>query len=264
MLRAPIGLKTLRRLARRRSARTEAGCFVVEGATSVAAAVAAGHDLVEVFVGPDTDPDLLAELRASGAPITEVDAGRLDGIVTTRSPQPVAAVAVTSVRQIDELDPMVDDLVLVLVDVGDPGNVGTLLRVAEAAGASTVLCLGESADPFNPKAVRASAGSVFSVGVVVDKEVFGTVQALGAKGWAVTATSPRADLAFDEADLVVPTALVLGSEPHGLPTQLESAATRTVRIPMVGRAESLNVAMAGAVLCFEAVRQRRVRGGSDA
>lgn len=263
MLRAPIGLKTLRRLARRRSARTEAGCFVVEGATAVAAALVAGHDLVEVFVEPATDEALVTDLRASRTAVTEVDAGRLDGIVSTRSPQPVAAVAVTAVRRVDELDPVVDDLVLVLVDVGDPGNVGTLLRVAEAAGASTVLCLGESADPFNPKAVRASAGSVFSVGLVVDKEVFGTVQTLGAKGWTVTATSPHADLAFDEADLVVPTALVLGSEPRGLPTALEALADRTVRIPMVGRAESLNVAMAGAVLCFEAMRQRRPPSGPD-
>lgn len=253
---APVGLKALRRLARQRRAREEAGWFVVEGTTSVGDALAAGHPLVEVFAEPDADPDVLAAAHQAGVPVTDVPAGRLDGIVSTRSPQPIAAVGARTTVEARGVRPGPTDLVVVLVDVGDPGNVGTLLRVAEASGAGAVLCLGDTADPFNPKSVRASAGSLFAVDVALDKEAAATVEALRAAGWTCVATSPRAELAYDRADLTGPVAVVLGSEPHGLPPGLDDLDV-DVSIPMVGRAESLNVAMAGAVLCFEALRQRR-------
>jgi TrmH family RNA methyltransferase len=258
-----VGLKTLRRLSRRRSARTEAGCFVVEGALSVSAALAGGFEVVEAFVEPDASRDDIVALRAAGVAVTDVEAGRLKGVVSATTPQPIAAVVVAPALRAADLDPAVAPMLLVLVDVGDPGNVGTLLRVAEAAGVAAVLCVGESADPFSPKSVRASAGSVFSVGVVVDKEVEATVSNLAATGWTVIATSPRAAIDYDRADLAGPSAIVLGSEAHGLPAEIDDLVDWAVRIPMSGRAESLNVAMAGAVLCFESRRQRRAAASPD-
>lgn len=229
----------------------------------MSAALDGGFELVEAFVEPGASPGDVASLRAAGVAVTELDPGRLQGIVSTTTPQPVAAVVVAPALRATDLDPTMAEMLLVLVDVGDPGNVGTLLRVAEGAGVSAVLCVGESADPFSPKSVRASAGSVFSVGVVVDKEAEATVRSLVDAGWTVTATSPRASVVYDQVDLTGPSAFVLGSEAHGLRAEIEDLVGRSVRIPMSGRAESLNVAMAGAVLCFESQRQRRAASTPD-
>jgi TrmH family RNA methyltransferase len=141
----------------------------------------------------------------------------------------------------------------------DPGNAGTLLRSAEAAGAGAVLFCDGSVDPYGPKCVRASAGSVFRVAVTRSGEAGEAVARLASAGLGTLATVARAAPSYDQVDLADPVALVLGNEAHGLPGDVAARVERAVSIPMVGRTESLNVGMAGTILCFESLRQRRQR-----
>jgi TrmH family RNA methyltransferase len=230
---------------------------VVEGPVLVADAVAAGADIETVFAEPGAvDDDLAAALRGAGIEPTAVQAGGLARVLDTVSPRPVAAVVPLPAP---DLGPsLAADLVLVLVDVGDPGNLGTLVRTAEAAGAGAVVCCGSTADPFAPKAVRASAGSILRVPVVADCTAAEALAALAGEGAGRIALTAGAPDPYDAVDLTGPVALVLGSEAHGLPEGLE--VDRSVSIPMAGAIESLNVATAGAIVCFEAARQRRARG----
>ncbi len=140
------------------------------------------------------------------------------------------------------------------VQLADPGNLGTILRTAEAAGAGAVVLTEGSVDPFNPKVVRAAAGALGRVPIVVDV----ALADLGALGLPVLGAVARGGVPYDEVPLSAPVALAFGSEAHGLPAGL--ALYGLVSIPHVGRSESLNVAMAAAVLCFEVARQRRAPG----
>jgi TrmH family RNA methyltransferase len=147
--------------------------------------------------------------------------------------------------------------VVMCVDVRDPGNAGTVLRSAEAAGADGVICCEGSVDVYNPKTVRASAGSLFHVPVVVGGSPAAAADAVGGFGLTRVATVARDAPDYTSADLTARVAFLLGNEAHGLDADMAAAADARVSIPMAGRTESLNVGMAAAVLCFETARQRR-------
>ena len=239
---------------------------MVEGAKVLAEALAAGVAVESVFVDPslqgpgDTIPRLLDQALAAGSRVYELEAGVLARVAGTVTPQPVLAV----VPQIDvplaRLRETRADLVVVCVDVRDPGNAGTVLRSAEAAGAGGVICCDGSVDVYNPKTVRASAGALFHVPVVAGGNSVDVLQELGTWGLRRLATTAHGGVDYTATDLSAPIALVLGNEAHGLPDGLDRVLDGLVTIPMAGRAESLNVGMAAAVLCFEAGRQRRSRG----
>ncbi|MGH9275569.1 MAG: TrmH family RNA methyltransferase, partial [Acidimicrobiales bacterium] len=205
------------------------------------------------------DEALVTDAVESGAVVRRVTVDVLARAVDTKTPQGIAAIA----RRIDvTVDVAVavaagGPLTLVLVDVADPGNAGTLLRAAEAAGAAAVLFCGGSVDPCNPKCVRASAGALFHLPVAIGGEAEAVLERLGGEGVRTAATVVRGGTPYDEADLAGPLAIVLGSEAHGLSPGLVDAIDVRLTIPMAGRSESLNVAMAGSVLCFESLRQRR-------
>jgi TrmH family RNA methyltransferase len=147
---------------------------------------------------------------------------------------------------------------VVMVDVRDPGNAGTMLRSAQAAGAAGVISCRGSVDVFNPKTVRASAGSVFHVPVVVGGDALQVLEQVGGWGLRRLGASARAGDDYAALDLRQPVAFVMGNEASGLPDDLAAAGLDgLVTIPMSGEAESLNVGMATAVLCFETARQRR-------
>jgi TrmH family RNA methyltransferase len=150
-----------------------------------------------------------------------------------------------------------EGLVLVAVTVRDPGNAGTLIRSAEAAGASGVVFCGNSVDPHAPKVVRSSAGAVFGIPVVEADDPVKVLDALGGQGRRRLAAVASGGESFDRVDLTGPVALVLGNETDGLPARLDAHVDGRVTIPVEPPAESLNVGMAGTVLAFEAVRQRR-------
>jgi TrmH family RNA methyltransferase len=257
----------LRRLSRRRSARVEQGRFLVEGATLIAAAVESGAT-IEVLLkdggsGLAVDQQRLAEqVVSSGARAVELPSGVMAKVADTVTPQPLAAVVTrrtTSLEGVLAAGPPALP-VLVLVDVADPGNAGTLLRSAEAAGAEAVVFCEGSVDPFNPKTVRSSAGSIFHVPVVEGISPRIALATLGDAGVHRVGTVARGGIALGEAHLAAPVALVLGSEAHGLPDGLHAVLDELVTIPMAGRAESLNVAMAGTLVVFEAARRRPSAG----
>ena len=152
-------------------------------------------------------------------------------------------------------------LVAVGVEIGEPGNAGTLIRIADAMGAGAVVFAGHSVDPYNGKCLRASAGSIFAVPVVVAPEADAAITALQAAGLRVLATTVDGELCLDDADLTAPTAWLFGAEAHGLPTQLAERADNRVTIPMSGSAQSLNVAAAAAICLYQSARAQRA--GSD-
>jgi TrmH family RNA methyltransferase len=232
---------------------------VVDGPTLLAEALAAGLKVEEVFVEPDADETVVAKAETSGSTVHRVPGGTLARVTGTVTPQQVAAIAVTPLRP---LAAAVDaaargPLTLVLAGVADPGNAGTLLRAAEAAGAAAVIFCEGAVDPANPKCVRASAGALFHVMVSSGGSLTDVLDELGRVEVMRTATSARGGRPCTDVDLTGPVAIVLGNEAHGLDHVAESLIDVRLTIPMEGRSESLNVAMAGSILCYEALRQRR-------
>lgn len=256
-------VQTLRRLTRRRSARSEADRYVIEGPRLVLDALDAGVTVDRVYVPADASGADVRELHrradAGGVTLRQLAPGVLEQVASTQTPQPAIAVARPRLVAIaDALDGVDDPLVLVLCDVSDPGNAGTLLRVAEAAGVALVIVCGPAAvEVHNPKVVRAAAGSLFRVAVATVPDAVAALDDLGARGVRRVATLVDAGVAYDGADLRGAVAIVLGSEAHGLPDAVVERVDERVRIPMAGQVESLNVGVAGAVLAFEAARQRR-------
>lgn len=238
-------IKRLRRLARHRRQRDAEGVFVVEGPKLVELAQRAGW-VEEVYAEP-------ALASRFGADHVVAD-GVLDRALAAVTSQGVVAVA----RKRCDDEPA-GDLVVVLVQVSDPGNAGTLVRTAQAVGATAVVFAAGSVDPFSPKCVRASAGSIFSVPVVEVGDPVQLLEGLGSRRVRRLGASAHAGAAYHDADLAAPFALVLGSEAHGLPVAIEAHLDEVVHIPMAPEVESLNVGVAGSVVLFEAARQRASR-----
>lgn len=174
------------------------------------------------------------------------------------TPQPVCAVVGAVDVPLAELA-ATDRLVLVCVDVRDPGNLGAVLRVGDALGCGGVVCAGTTVDPYNPKVVRASAGSVFHARFAVTPSVTGALSSLSGAGFRVLSTAARGGDPYDETDLDGRVAVLLGNEAAGLPTEVAGSSDGVVTVPMEGGAESLNVAATAAVIAARAASQRRHR-----
>jgi TrmH family RNA methyltransferase len=208
-----------------------------------------------VYVAPDAPDDVVTLAERSGARVHTLAPGVLERVADTVTPQPVMAI----VSYVDvPLDRLRDATFLVVcVDVRDPGNAGTVLRSAEAAGADGVVCCGGSVDVYNPKTVRASAGTLFHVPVVAGGDAVEVLEQIGNWGIRRLGAAARTGCDYVALDFTQPSAFVLGNEANGLPPTVEPLLDEHVQIPMAGQAESLNVGMTAAVLCFEAARQRR-------
>jgi TrmH family RNA methyltransferase len=253
-------VRRLRALIRDPRARRAEQAFVVEGPRVVEAALDRGAELERAYMGPGADRafgPLVERLRGRDVPVEELKEGVLERIGDTVTPQPVLAVASTTRTDVDELD--AGGLVLVAVAVRDPGNAGTLLRSAEAAGVTGVVFCGNSVDPHAPKVVRSSGGAVFGIPVVEADDPVKVLDALGRHGRRRLAAVAAGGEPVERVDLTGPVAIVLGNESSGLPVDLASHVDDRVTIPTEPPAESLNVGMAGTVLAFEAARQRRAR-----
>ena len=249
-------VQRLRRLLSRRSAREAEGAFVVEGAKVLSEALDAGAPVESVYVAAGSSSDPVAQ-RAydAGVRVYELAPGVLERVADTVTPQPLMAVVPFVDRPLADVRGA--DLLVVAVDVRDPGNAGTVLRSAEAAGAGGLLFCDGSVDVYNPKTVRASAGSLFHVPVVAGGDAVQVLREMASWGLRRLATTAVGGRDYAALDLTEPVAFVLGNEANGLPAEVEGLVDERVTIPMVGRSESLNVGMAAAVLCFEAARQRR-------
>jgi RNA methyltransferase, TrmH family len=172
------------------------------------------------------------------------------GLVAVCQPAPVTITDVVARRP---------GLVVVAVGISEPGNAGTLIRLADAMGADAVVLAGHSVDPYNAKCLRASAGSVFAVPVVAVPESAEAVARLARCGLQVLATTVDGETALDEAQPLLsrPTAWLFGPEAHGLPDDVARLASQRIRIPMAGEAESLNVAAAAAICLYQSALARR-------
>ena len=236
----------------RRSSREEERLFLVEGRQAVAELVAFST-AVEVFATPEAaerNADILG-----GQSVSIVSDRVAAALSDTVTPQGLVAVAPLLDTDLASALPPSPRLVAVLVDVRDPGNVGTIIRVADAAGADAVVLAGDSVDPHNGKCVRAAAGSHFHLPVVQEAEVAQVVVVLRERGLRVLAADGGSDV---ELPTVVaagvlngPVAWIFGNEAHGLDLQAKSLADEVIRIPIYGKAESLNLA-AAATLCLYA------------
>jgi TrmH family RNA methyltransferase len=231
----------------------------VEGVKLLHSALEAGAPVEAVFVDDRarSNAEVLTLLDAAleqGARIFDLAPGVLERVADTVTPQPVLAVVGMPDATLDELAGAT--FVVVCVDVRDPGNAGAVIRVAHAAGADAVVCTEGTVDPFNPKTVRASAGSVLHIPIVVDGDAETVLDALKGHGLRCLAAVSRGGTLYSDVDVASPFALVLGNEASGLPSHLAQRLDATVTIPMGGGAESLNVSTAAAVLCFDAARRR--------
>lgn len=242
-------VKRLRKLCRRRSARRDEGCFVLHGPTLVGEALASDLAVEEVFLSEPPDPALASLLDASDVPRFEVDPGVLQKAVDVVTPQPVVATARLPEDAPDRVLAPARGLVLGLMAVGDPGNVGTLIRTAEAAGVRGVLIGPETADPFGPKSVRASAGSVLRVPIAAVGD--GEVDELGALGWDVVATVGDGGEPLETHRWAPATVLLVGNEAAGLASETVAHCDAAVTIDHEPTVESLNVAIAGALVMFD-------------
>lgn len=241
--------------------REQDGRFLVEGAQAAGEAVAAGvvESLFHVPGSTGRAAQVVDAARLAGVEVLEVSSSVMGHLTSAVTPQGLVAVARFVDIPIADVDPT--GLVAVLCSVRDPGNAGTILRSAEAAGASGVVFTRDSVDVYNPKAVRASAGSLFHLPVVREVGVEDAVDALRDSGARVLAAAADGEVPMERADLTGAVALLLGNEAWGLPSEVRELAQATVRVPIHGAAESLNLAAAAAVLMFEAARQRSGRPG---
>jgi len=252
------------RKLKRRTTRSELGLFLAEGPQAVREALAA-HDCVrEVFARSDAHDELRRAADEADVPWHAVDEPAMAALSDTVSSQGVVAVCRQVTGTLDELLAAEPQLVVVCVEVRDPGNAGTVLRCADAAGADGVVFAGESVDPFNGKVVRASAGSLFHLPPVPAADVTGTIERLREDGMTVLAAEGGGEVDLDEAAdtglLERRTAWLFGNEAHGLPAEAAALADHRVRIPIHGRAESLNLATAAAVCLYASARVQRQRG----
>ena len=263
-------VRAARRLTRR-SGRAAARRFIAEGPQAVREALGVKGCVVEVFATEDAAARhraLRAAAANAGVPWHPVDEATLARLADTVAPQGVVAVCGFVDVPLEHALGRSPRLVAVCVDVREPGNAGSVIRSADAAGADAVVLAGSSVDPYNGKAVRASAGSLFHLPVVIGPEPAVVTDALRAAGLLVLAATGAADLELDDlldTSRASGHAWLFGNEAHGLSPSDVARADRAVRLPIYGRAESLNLATAAAVCLYSSARhlRRAVRDGSE-
>jgi TrmH family RNA methyltransferase len=248
-------VKEARKLARR-PVRAERRLFVADGPKAVEGALSVEGCVVEVFATVAATRQY-AELAATADRWTLVEDRALASLSDAVNPAGVVAVC----RFLDvPLESAVHGgarLVALCADVRDPGNAGTVIRTADAAGADAVVLAGHSVDAYNPKTVRASVGSLFHLPVAIEPDPAAAVAAARAAGLTVLAADGTGEVGLFEADLSGPTAWLFGNEAWGLPAELAALADHRVAVPIHGRAESLNLSTAAAVCLYASARAQR-------
>lgn len=248
----------------KRSARTETGLFLLEGPQSVREALTYRPEaIIELFATPhgwERHADIRAAAAEADVEVEYVSEDVLNAMADTVTPQGLVAVVrqtPTSVRDIFDAAPR---LVAICEEVRDPGNLGTIIRAADAAGAEAVVLTGRTVDPYNPKVVRATTGSLFHLPVSVGGDLDEVVRRAHDAGLQILAADVKGDdLLAARADGVLgePTAWLFGNEARGLEDEALTRADRVLRLPIFGRAESLNLATAASVCLYESAFAQR-------
>jgi TrmH family RNA methyltransferase len=247
-------VKEARKLSRR-SVRTERRLFLADGPKAVEGALAVEACVVEVFATPvalEQYAGLLAD-----APVTLVDERALASLSDSVSPAGVVAMCRHLDAPLEHVVAVSARLLAICADVRDPGNAGTVIRTADAAGADAVVLAGRSVDAYNPKTVRSTVGSLFHLPFAIEPDPAVAVRAAQARGLTVLAADGAGEVDLFEADLSGPTAWLFGNEAWGLPDELAALADHRVAIPIHGRAESLNLSTAAAVCLYASARAQR-------
>jgi TrmH family RNA methyltransferase len=263
-------LKAARRL-NKRAFRQRERAFLAEGPQAVAEAFHCGAQVTDLFVtvpARSRHHDLVAAMAAAGIPVHLVSGEVMDELAQTVTPQGLLAVCGFVDVPLAEITARGrPQLVALLANVRDPGNAGTVLRTADAAGAHAVVFADASVDPYNGKCVRASAGSLFHLPVAAGVRIDDAVVTLREAGLRIVAADGRAGRPLDDpevqARLAGPTAWMFGNEAWGLPPELVALADEPVAVPIYGRAESLNLAAAAAVCLYASARAQRVQSEGE-
>lgn len=238
---------------------------VLEGPDLVHAALESGVEFEAIYLdGAEATTASLADLCAraakAGVRVFSLEAGVLAKVADAQTPQPVLAAVRFEHLEVEALT--VTGLTLVLHDLRDPGNVGTIIRSADAAGAKAVVLTGQSVDPFNPKTLRATAGSAFHLPIVV-ATLERTLTHFTAGGANTLATVVRGGASFRDVDFSRATLVGIGNEASGLESETVARFSGSISIPMAGATESLNAGVASSLVAFEALRQREVATSSS-
>jgi len=254
-------VRRLRRLVQKRSLRWSEGVCVLEGPDLVEAALDSGVEFEAVYVDAaalhvGAIEALTTKASGQGVRVFALADGVVEKIADAQTPQPVVAAVRFEQRDVASL--VTTGLTVVLHDLRDPGNVGTIIRSADAAGASAVILTGQSVDPFNPKTLRASAGSIFHLPVLVSS-IGDTLSHFGGDA-QLLATVVRGGHSHREVDFTKPSVVVIGNEADGLDDATIERCDESISIPMEGRSESLNAGVAASLIVFEALFQRRDAG----
>jgi RNA methyltransferase, TrmH family len=247
-------VKRMRLLAERKHRRRE-GAFVVEGIQPVWQAVEAGADVELLVVAPGlrgAAAEMVAAQEAAGVRVARLTSDLFARVSARDGPSGLAAIVRARVAGLATLAVTPGSVYLALHEIGNPGNLGTIIRTANAAGAAGVVLVGSATDPYDPASVKASMGALFTVPLAHAADAAEFLAWAGDAGVAVVTTSAKAPVSFWAADYPRPLALLLGAEGTGLPPDVLAAGHLAVHIPMTGTAESLNLAVAAGLLLYEA------------
>ena len=254
-------VRKIRAWRRDRPARDADGVFVAEGTHLALDAIDAGADVVLAVVSPGLrahpdGPAILTAFDAHGVPVWWTEDEVLSTLQDARTAQPVVTVVRRAIPR--DPDPNVGPVV-VACGLQDPGNLGSIVRTAAAAGACAVIACAGGADPFHPRAVRATAGALYRLPPTVGGRPADVLRALARSGFTTVGATAAGTVPYDRLDWTAPVAVVLGSEGGGLPADIVERLEISVSIPMQRGIESLSVGAAAAVLLFESARARRGR-----
>ena len=262
-------LKNAAALLKKSRLRREKQCFVAEGRHLFDEI--AREDLIEIYVSKSYYEAHAEEIDAAGRPVCIVDDQLFSRISDTKTPQGVLCIAriheadakqIIGAKNASGSDTGAPAPLILLLDrISDPGNLGTMIRTAEAAGVTGIVLSPGSADVWQPKVVRAAMGALFRMPVLTledDGELDAMTAQFREAGIRMYATDLKADAAYDQVDYTGPCAIVIGNESHGVSPELLDRCDRRIIIPMRGRIESLNAAIAASLVTFEAARQRRL------
>lgn len=259
-------VKLIKKLKDRKK-REKAGKIVIEGIHLISESLRSFKDtgspkIEYVLYSSDLSKnseakEILRLLKSAGIEVFEASQRIINSLTEVESPQGIIGVIEEKRSGLSDILSSGKDLVVILEGVQDPGNLGTIIRTADAVSCAGVIVSKGTVDPFNQKTLRASMGSIFHIPVVASKNLEETINKLKANGFCVTAWAADGKESLFDEDLKKKNAFIFGSEGKGLSRSVTALADRKVRIPMPGRAESLNVAVSSSVVLYEAIRQRK-------
>lgn len=246
-------VKNWRALQKSRSARMDAGLYPAEGEHMAQEAIREGA-CMQLLISTDARDKYAYLTKETDAEVFYLSPRVMESISDTKTPQGVMAIC-----RLPSFDAPVGALSVALNGVQDPGNVGTLLRTMDAAGFDTLIIDEKTADPFSQKAMRASMGAVFRIGVRKVHDLAAELEALAAGGAAVIAGDLAGEDFFARTPYPNQVCIVIGNEGQGISQDVKKAATRRLKLPMVGGAESLNAAVAGSIMIYDVLREKSIR-----